>query len=92
MKIFYFQKCVERFNVKMSIIVRLGVDLEYWVLLVNKVRPTKLESKAVMSTAYIKIESQTEIDTDLTTCNCFRTNEEKMGRKTEESGRTSISL
>ena len=36
MKIFYFQNCVERFNVKMSIIAMLGVDLEYWLLSVNK--------------------------------------------------------
>lgn len=37
MKILYFQIYVETFNVKVSIIVRLDVDLEYWLLLsVNK--------------------------------------------------------
>lgn len=60
--------------------------------LINQVRSIEPESKAVMGTGYIKSESQTEIGTDLTICNCFRTNEEEMGRKTEESGRTSISL
>lgn len=58
----------------------------------NKVCSTKTEPKVVMGTGYFRSERQTEIDTDLTVCNCFRTNEEKMGRKTEESGRTSISL
>lgn len=66
--------------------------MEYWLLSINKLHSTKPESKAVMSTGYIKIALQTEIDTDLTICNCFRRNEEKMARKTEESGRTSISL
>lgn len=60
--------------------------------LINKVRSTKPESKAVVGTGCFKSESQTEIDTDLTICNCLRINEEKMGRKTEEGGRTSISL
>lgn len=83
---------MERFNVKINIIARLGVDLEYWLLSINKLRSTKLEFKAVISTGYIKIESQTEIDSYLTICCCFRTNEEKLGRKTEENRRTSILL
>jgi len=60
--------------------------------LINKVRSAKPEPKALMSTEYIKTESETAIDTDFTISNYFRSNEEKMGRKSEESGRTSISL
>lgn len=65
MKLLYFQNSVETFNIKMSIIARLGIDLEYYLgysQVTNKLQSIKQEWKPVRSTGYIQIRTALQMD------------------------------